>query len=100
MSPEQLDAVEESLAQIGPRLDDLAGRFYERMFQLDPALRRLFPADLASQRTKFSAELRLVMMAIRDYDDFLAQAAAIGAMHRGRGVSAVAFQVARDALLA
>jgi hemoglobin-like flavoprotein len=100
LSPEQLDAVEDSLARIGPRLDDLAGRFYVRLFDLDPNLRGLFPADLASQQAKFSAHLRLVIMAIRDYDEFLAQAAGIAAMHRGRAVGAEGFRVAGTALLA
>src|SRR4051812_38700297 len=91
MSPEQLDAVEDSLARIGPCLDELAARFYVHLFRLDPDLRRLFPVDLSAQQAKFSAQLGLLIVAIRDYDGFLAQAAGIAAMHRGRGVGAARF---------
>jgi hemoglobin-like flavoprotein len=100
MTPEQLDAVEDSLMRIGPRLDDVASCFYERLFELEPGLRRLFPHDLATQQQKFSAQLRVVMQAIRHYDEFTAHAAALAAVHRDHHVNADGFRVAGVALRA
>ena len=53
----QKSLVQESFALIAPIGEDLAALFYERLFELDPALRRLFKEDLIPQRRKLAQML-------------------------------------------
>jgi hypothetical protein len=39
MTPEQITLVQTSYQRVGPRLPDLAARFYTELFRRDPALR-------------------------------------------------------------
>jgi hemoglobin-like flavoprotein len=50
--------VQESVAQIMPQADTAADLLYRRLFELDPALRPLFPADLAPHGRAVLAALR------------------------------------------
>jgi len=51
MTPNQVDLIRASWASVEP-IQDVAGTlFYDRLFELDPALRRLFRnADMAQQK--------------------------------------------------
>ncbi len=57
MTPDQVRLVRDSFAAVAPRAEEAAAAFYERLFALDPALRAMFPADLAGQRRKLVAAL-------------------------------------------
>ncbi len=52
MTPEQIALVQTSFAHVVPIADTAATLFYDRLFALDPTLRRLFPSDLTEQRHK------------------------------------------------
>jgi hemoglobin-like flavoprotein len=99
MSPEQIDAVEESLTRLEPELDDVVCRFYERLFELDPESRVLFPDRLEQLREKFRRELTLILLVLRRPDELLARAQQLAASHRDRGVRADHFRSAGTALI-
>ena len=84
---------------LGPRLDDAAATFYDRLFDLDPSVRAMFPDDLVAQRRKFAVELAFIVTAIRQFDRFVAAAAALGERHARRNVRAGHVQTAGIALL-
>ena len=44
--------VQRSFAIIAPIADDAAALFYQRLFELDPSLQRMFPEDMTGQRKK------------------------------------------------
>jgi len=46
----QKTQVQESFAAIAPILDDAMVLFYGRLFEIDPTLREMFPADMSAQR--------------------------------------------------
>jgi hemoglobin-like flavoprotein len=99
MTPEQIELVESSIAALGGRLDETAAVFYERLFELDPALREMFPDDLAVQQRKFGVELAFIASSIRAHDRFVHAAGELGARHVGYGVRASHVRTARKALL-
>jgi hypothetical protein len=63
MTPAQARLVQTSFATLAPRADTVAVAFYDRLFALDPALRR-FPGAMAAQRRKLMAMLAMAAPAL------------------------------------
>jgi hemoglobin-like flavoprotein len=99
MTPEQITLVLTSYQQLGPRLPDMAARFYQELFRRDPALRPLFTTDLAEQQVRFAEKLTELVEAIPHLDQLLAHTRALGARHVGYGVRAVDYPTVGAALL-
>jgi hemoglobin-like flavoprotein len=99
MTPEQIAAVEETLADGGLDLDAVAADFYRRLFAAEPGTAALFDADLGAQRRKFADELAAIGRAIRDHPEFLHEAQALGSRHRAYGVHAGHHRAAARPLL-
>jgi len=100
MTPEQLALVEESLAAVSDRMDEVAGDFYRRLFTADPDLVLMFATDPAVQRAKFSTELRQIIFSIRNHEAFLGRARALGVRHKELGVRSAHYRLVGAALLA
>jgi hemoglobin-like flavoprotein len=100
MTPEQIRLVEETAATLD--LATLAGDFYARAFERDPALSEMFTADPTVQRARFVAELREIVTSIRSHDRFAPSVRALGARHRTYGVRVAHYRlmgvVLREAL--
>jgi methyl-accepting chemotaxis protein len=99
MTPEQITLVQASYQRVGPRLPDMAGRFYTELFRRDPALRPLFTTDLAEQQVRFARKLTELVQAIPALDQLLAHTQALGARHVGYGVRAADYKTVGAALL-
>jgi hemoglobin-like flavoprotein len=99
MTPEQIILVQTSYQRLGPRLPDLAARFYQELFGRNPALRPLFTTDLAEQQVRFARKLTELVDAIPRLDDLLAHTRALGARHVGYGVRAADYQTVGAALV-
>ena len=50
MTPDQVRLVQQSFAKVAPIVDQAAIIFYDRLFEVAPAVKALFPADLAERR--------------------------------------------------
>jgi hemoglobin-like flavoprotein len=98
MTPEQIALVRTSMAALGDG-DDVVRRFYDRLFELAPETRSLFPDDLEALRSSFLATLTELVASLDELPDFALQTRALGARHRGYGAQAAHFAVVRDALL-
>jgi methyl-accepting chemotaxis protein len=98
MTPEQITLVQASYQRLGPRLPDMAARFYQELFRRDPALRSLFTIDLAEQQVRFAHKLTELVEAIPRLDELLAHTRALGARHVGYGVRAADYQTVGAAL--
>lgn len=61
MTPRQIDLVRLSWQRLDAGRADAAHRFYERLFELDPALRAMFGHDMQAQGTKLMATLNVVV---------------------------------------
>ena len=96
MTPEQIERVEVIVKRIAAS-DDFAIGFYERLFATAPETRAMFP-DLDAQREKLRTELETLVRLIRNLDELEAEAGTLGARHRGYGVRATHYRIARDAM--
>ena len=100
MTPEQITLVQSSFNRLDADLPAMAARFYQELFQRDPALRPLFTTDLAEQQAKFAQKLTEIVRAMPRLGELLAHTRALGARHVGYGVRAADYQTVGDALFA
>ena len=47
MTPDQVKLVQQSFAKVAPMADQAAVMFYDRLFEIAPAVKSLFPADMS-----------------------------------------------------
>jgi len=87
LDPATAQALEESFALLAPRADELASRFYERLFEERGDLRQMFPADMREQRKKLVDALSLVVRSARRLQAIAPALSALGAAHAERGVT-------------
>jgi nitric oxide dioxygenase len=88
MTPHQIRLVRHSFARADDDAQALARLFYARLFEVDPSTRPLFPADLADQRVKLMAVLRLVVASLDRLGPLLPRIEELARRHVGYGVSA------------
>lgn len=100
MSPEQKAVIRETWRQVVPIADQAAALFYDRLFAIDPALRRLFAStDMAQQHVKLVEALSAVIGALDDVETIVPTLEALGRRHAGYGVTEAHYDSVGEALL-
>lgn len=100
MTPAQISLVETSFAMVAPLATPAAAAFYERLFELDPALRPLFRnADLVVQGRKLMQAIGFVATNLRVPDQLLPAVIALGERHGTYGVQPAHYDTVATALL-
>jgi len=100
VTPRQQTLIRESWAQVAPIADAAATIFYDRLFELDPSLRRLFSrTDMAGQRRNLTQTLAVVVASIDRLESIVPAVEALGRRHAGYGVEAAHFETVGQALL-
>jgi nitric oxide dioxygenase len=99
MNIRQMRLVQQSFAQVLPLADATADRFYTRLFELNPALRRMFPQDMMVQRQKFMSMLGTAIDSLERLDNLIPTIQALGLRHKTYGVTVDHFDTVREALL-
>ncbi len=100
MTPADIATIRIDFATVAPQADAFAARFYERLFVLDPALRPLFPGDLALQRKKLVQALAVVVAGLDRLEPLIGTIAELGRRHGGYGVEAHHYVTVGEAILA
>jgi hemoglobin-like flavoprotein len=85
--------------QIEPIANDVAARFYRRLFELNPNLMRLFKIEMELQGTKFMEKLAVAVTGLEDLPSIATLVQALGRRHAEYGVAATDYETAREALL-
>lgn len=87
MHDDQFALLETSFAEVSASRDAAAALFYERLFVLDPGLRRLFgDADMTGQGRKLFAALGLVVGSLRNLDKVVPALEQLAVRHVRYGV--------------
>lgn len=100
MTEEQIARIRTCFDEMTPRTPELADRFHARLFAQNPALRALFPRDLAMQKQDFAAGLRHVVKSLNRIEAAAPMFMDIGSRQARMGLTPGHFGVAREALLA
>lgn len=99
MDAASIALVESTFAAVMPHTDQLSRTFYERLFQLDPTVRTMFPADLTAQRQKLIDELEAIVASLGRLHELVARTTDLGSRHAGYGVEPHHYELVLDALL-
>jgi hemoglobin-like flavoprotein len=99
MTPDQVKIVQESFAKVAPIADQAATIFYDRLFEVAPSVKAMFPSDLTLQRKKLMATLAFVVNGLSNLESVLPAASALAIRHVSYGAKAEHYPVVGGALL-
>ena len=100
MTPTEVGLIRASWAAVEPIADTAASLFYARLFELDPAIERLFRrADMAAQRKILMQTLTVVVKSLDRLDQIVPAVQALGRRHAGYGVREAHYATVGAALL-
>jgi hemoglobin-like flavoprotein len=99
MTPDQTKMVQDSFAKVAPISDQAAILFYDRLFEIAPQVKAMFPADLTEQRKKLMATLAVVVNGLTNLETVLPAASALAKRHVGYGAKPKHYPVVGAALL-
>ena len=99
MTPEQVKLVKESFRKVLPTAGVAADLFYDRLFEIAPEVRPLFPDDLVAQKKKFIAMLAIAVTNLHAVDKIASAGEDLGKRHVAYGVTAKHFAPGGAALL-
>jgi hemoglobin-like flavoprotein len=99
MTPDQVKLVQQSFANVVPLSDAAAVIFYDRLFEVAPSVKTMFPADMTEQRKKLMAMLAAVVNGLGNLESVLPAASALAKRHVSYGAKAEHYPVVGGALL-
>ena len=99
MTPDQVKLVQQSFAKVAPISEAAAVLFYDRLFEIAPQVKAMFPADMTEQRRKLMATLAAVVNGLGDLPSILPAASTLAKRHVGYGAKAEHYPVVGAALL-
>jgi nitric oxide dioxygenase len=100
MQPQQIALIRSSWEAVLPIAGQAADIFYDKLFELDDSLRRLFPTDLTDQKAKLMATLGRIVAALDTLPSVLPSVEALGKKHVHYGVKPEHYSTVGTALLA
>jgi nitric oxide dioxygenase len=99
MTPDQVKLVQQSFAKVAPISETAAVLFYDRLFEIAPQVKAMFPSDMTEQRRKLMAMLAAVVNGLADLETILPAASALAQRHVAYGAKAEHYPVVGSALL-
>jgi hemoglobin-like flavoprotein len=99
MTPRQVELVQNSFNMVLPKLESAAMTFYDRLFNLDPSLRRMFHGPQAEQARKLGHVLTVVVNGLSRPQQILGAVEELGRRHLTYGVRQEHYATVGAALL-
>lgn len=84
LSAEEIRTVQEDWQKVVPIAPTAASLFYDRLFELDPRLRNLFPPDLTEQKKKLLAMLGTAVGSLSNLPAIVSAVQDLGRRHAVR----------------
>ena len=100
MTPRQVEMIRTSWTAVEPIADVAATLFYDRLFEADPAIRRMFRStDMAAQKKNLIQTLTVVVRSLDRLEQIVPAVQALGRRHGGYGVRPAHYDMVGAALL-
>lgn len=99
MTPDQINLIQTSWAQVVPIQDTAAKLFYGKLFELDPAVKPLFKGDIVEQGRKLMKSLNVVVNGISNLGPLIPALQEMGKRHVAYGVEARHYATVGAAIL-
>jgi hemoglobin-like flavoprotein len=99
MTPEQITLVQETFKSVNAIASQAADLFYDRLFEISPQVRPLFPADLTEQKRKLMAMIGTAVGNLHQIEKIVPVVQDLGRRHATYGVKAAHYMSVGDALI-
>jgi hemoglobin-like flavoprotein len=99
MTPEKIQLVQDSFAKVAPIADKAADIFYDRLFEIAPQVRPMFPAEMSNQKEKLMQTLGVAVSNLHQVETILPTVQELGRKHVGYGVKDEHYDIVGSALL-
>ena len=99
MDSTQIKLVQDSFAKVAPISEQAAVLFYDRLFEVAPSVKAMFPTDMTEQRKKLMATLAVVVNGLSNLESVLPAASALARRHVAYGAKPSHYPVVGGALL-
>jgi hemoglobin-like flavoprotein len=99
LTARQIDLVQQSFRLIEPLMDDAARLFYDRLFEIDPSLERLFPRSPRERTRLLAGTLTIVVNEIDRPAQFRGVIESLGSRYATLGVRDEHYQAVGEAFL-
>ncbi len=99
MNSQQIETVQRTFALAAPMADEIATRFYQRLFELDSGLRPLFHGDIQQQGQKLMTVLAFAVAGLSKPETILEPVRRLGERHVGYSVQPHHYATVGQALL-
>ena len=99
MNSTQVKLVQESFSKVVPISEAAAVIFYDRLFEVAPSVKAMFPADMTQQRKKLMMMLAAVVNGLGNLESILPAASALAKRHVDYGAKPEHYPVVGGALL-
>jgi hemoglobin-like flavoprotein len=99
VTPQQIELVQTSFQKVVPIAGTAADLFYDRLFEIAPEVRSLFPDDLSEQKKKLMAMLGTAVTNLHQLETILPAVKDLGQRHKSYGVTAAQYAPVGAALL-
>lgn len=99
MTPEKIAMVQASFKKVAPIADTAADIFYDRLFEIAPQVRSLFPEDMTDQKKKLMQMIGIAVNGLTRLDDILPAVQDLGRRHNGYNVTEEHYDYVGAALL-
>ena len=99
MNPTQIKLVQDSFSKVAPISGQAAVIFYDRLFEVAPTVRAMFPNDMTEQRKKLTTTANVVMNGLSNLEAVLPAASALAKRHVNYGAKPEHYPVVGGALL-
>lgn len=99
MTPDQVQKVQDSWELVVPIAKDATQMFYNRLFEIDPSLKRLFKGDIEEQGKKLATILTTVVRGLKQFDKLEVAVWQLGRRHTAYQVEESHYQTVAAALL-
>jgi len=99
ITEEQKKLVQDSWAKIAPAYDKAVRLFYNRLFELDPSLRKLFAVDMERQERKLTATMSVIVKGLLHLEALIPAVRELGRRHSSYGVQFDHYGTVGEALI-
>lgn len=99
LSPRQIQLVQSSFRKVEPIADKAAQIFYNKLFEYDPSLRRLFKGDMTQQGRKLMSLLKVAVNGLNDLGKLVPALQDLADRHIQYGVQVEDYTPVGNALL-
>jgi hemoglobin-like flavoprotein len=99
MTQDQIELVQQSFAKVAPISEQAAVLFYDRLFEIAPSVKAMFPSEMSEQRRKLMATLAIVVNGLSNLETILPAASSLATRHVAYGAKAEHYPLVGAALL-